>query len=64
MILKKRHFFPSILISMKEGTIFLPNQTKIYMMGDFKAFRYNNFTSSSIFKPSDNRINRITHPKE
>ena len=58
------NFFPSILISLKKGTIFLPNQTKIYMMGDFKAFQYNTFTSSSIFKPSDNRINRIAHPNE
>ena len=46
-------FFPSILFSLKVGIIMSPNQSKIFIMGDFKAFRYNNFTSSSSFKPSN-----------
>ena len=56
--------FRATLNSLKLSIRFLPNKSKIIMMGDFNALSYDKINSSSIFKLNDARIKRFTQLKE
>ena len=56
--------FRATLNSLKLSIRFLPNKSKIIMMGDFNALSYDNINSSSILKLNDARIKRFTQLKE
>ena len=56
--------FQATLNSLKLSIRFLPNNSKIIMMGDFNALSYDNINSSSILKLNDARIKRFTQLEE
>ena len=56
--------FRATLNYLKLSIRFLPNKSKIIMMGNFNALSYDNINSSSIIKLNDARIERFTQLKE